>query len=90
MPPPTQTTVAQLGAAIRALRENSREVSIETLASEADIHWTYLSQIEKGRRNPSWTVLCSLATALDISILELVRLASEEESAGVGEGHIGS
>jgi len=90
VPPSTQTTVAQLGAAIRALRENARKVSIETLASEADIHWTYLSQIEKGRRNPRWTVLCRLATALDISILELVRLASEEESAGVGEVHIGS
>jgi transcriptional regulator with XRE-family HTH domain len=53
-------------------------MSIETLAGDAGIHWTYLSQIENGQRNPSWDVLCRIASVLDIEILELVRLAGDQ------------
>jgi transcriptional regulator with XRE-family HTH domain len=55
-------------------------MSIEALAGEAEIHWTYLSGIENGKRNPSWDVLCRIASALDIEILELVRLAGDQPS----------
>lgn len=78
MSQPPQTTSAQLGAAIRLRRESVGGMSIEALASEAEIHWTYLSGIENGKRNPSWDVLCRIASALDIEILELVRLAGDQ------------
>jgi transcriptional regulator with XRE-family HTH domain len=72
------TTPAQLGAAIRLLRE-SHELTIEALAAEAEIHWTYLSEIEGGKHNPSWEVVSRLATVLRIDLGELAQLAADQE-----------
>jgi transcriptional regulator with XRE-family HTH domain len=77
-----QPTSAQLGAAIRHLR-GSRELSIEALAAEAGIHWTSVSRIEHGRQNPTWNAVAGLATALDVDMSELARLANEQP---VGDG----
>ena len=70
-------THAQLGRAIRRLRL-ARRLSIESLAGDAYMHPTYLSAIERGNRNPTWTKLCGLASALDITISALVRAAEVE------------
>jgi transcriptional regulator with XRE-family HTH domain len=43
-------------------------LTIETLAFAADMHPTYLSGIERGVRNPTWSKLCALADALGIRI----------------------
>jgi DNA-binding XRE family transcriptional regulator len=56
-------------------------LSIEALAAEADVHWTSLSQIENGKRNPGWNAVVSLATALDVEIGDLARLATEQPSS---------
>jgi transcriptional regulator with XRE-family HTH domain len=77
VPQPTST---QLGSAIRHLR-GSRELSIEALAAEAGIHWTSVSRIELGRQNPTWNAVASLATALDVDMSELARLAAEQAPA---------
>jgi transcriptional regulator with XRE-family HTH domain len=77
VPPSAPPTSAQLGAAIRLLREQ-RKITIEALAIEAEVHWTYLSIIERGKGNPSWDVLRRLAVALEVEILELVRQGSEQ------------
>ncbi len=53
-------------------------MTIEALASHAEIHWTYLSSIERGKGNPSWDVLRRLAAALEVESLELVRLGREQ------------
>lgn len=74
MPKPT---LAQLGAAIRALREE-RSLSIETLAGEAKLHTVSVSRIENGKQNLSWMALSSLAAVLEVEILDLVRLAIEQ------------
>jgi transcriptional regulator with XRE-family HTH domain len=74
-----QPTLAQLGAAIRALREE-RSLSIEALAAEADLHTVSVSRIEGGKQNPTWIALTNIATALDVQILDLVRLAVEQPS----------
>jgi transcriptional regulator with XRE-family HTH domain len=76
MPAPTPTK-AQLGHAIRALRE-AKGLSIEALAAEADMHPTYLSGIERGKNNPSWTKLCGLATALCIPVSAIVTGAEKQ------------
>lgn len=78
VPSPPLTTPAQLGAAIRLLR-GSHNLTIETLAAEAGIHWTYLSEIENGKHNPSWDVVCRLAAVLTIDLGELARLAADQE-----------
>jgi transcriptional regulator with XRE-family HTH domain len=59
-------------------------VSIEALAFAASIHPTYLSAIERGLRNPSWRVLCALAGALQIPVVDLAQCV--ESAARVREG----
>jgi transcriptional regulator with XRE-family HTH domain len=59
-------------------------VSIEALALAADIHPTYLSSIERGRRNPSWRVLSALAGALEISVADLARRVESTERVREG------
>jgi transcriptional regulator with XRE-family HTH domain len=76
-----QPTSAQLGSAIRHLR-GSRELSIEALAAEAGIHWTSVSRIELGRQNPTWDAVASLATALNVDMSDLARLATEQTPSG--------
>lgn len=53
-------------------------MTIETLAAEADVHWTYLSGIENGKRNPSWVVVNKLSGALGVEVGEIARLADEQ------------
>lgn len=48
-------------------------LSQEELAHRADVHQTYLSGLERGKRNPSLLVLERVATALAIDVEALVR-----------------
>ena len=72
-----QPTLAQIGAAIRNVRE-SRGLSIEALAGEADLHTVSISRIEGGTQNLTWLALSNLADALGVDIIELVRLATDQ------------
>jgi transcriptional regulator with XRE-family HTH domain len=65
---------ADLGRAIRRLRRE-RRVTIEELAHAADMHPTYLSGIERGLRNPTWSKLTALAEALETPIPDVVQEA---------------
>lgn len=78
-----QPTLAQLGAVIRELRQQ-RSLTIEALAREADLHTVSISRIEAGGQNVTWTALGSIATALDIEVLELVRRARSAPVADAG------
>jgi len=55
------------GAAIRRRRVRLG-LSQESLAFEAGIHRTYISMLERGRANPSLTVVDSVASALGCEI----------------------
>jgi transcriptional regulator with XRE-family HTH domain len=55
-------------------------LSIEALADEAGLHSVSVSRIEAGKQNPTWIALVGLATALDVELLDLVRLATEQPS----------
>ena len=70
-------TGADLGRAVRRLRK-AHGVNIEDLAAAAEMHPTYLSGIERGRRNPTWYKLCGLADALGVSVAALAAEAEEE------------
>lgn len=61
-----------LGERVRELR-HQRKLSQEALAERASLHWTYVSGIERGRRNPGLNTLGSIAAALRVSLAELVR-----------------
>jgi transcriptional regulator with XRE-family HTH domain len=67
-------TSAQLGAAIRELREE-KGPSIEGLALAAGVDPSYLSGIERGKRNPTWEKLRPIVEALGVETSEMVELA---------------
>ncbi len=56
---------ARLGRNVRKLRE-ARGWSQEDYADRAGIHRTYVSDIERGRRNPTISVIEKLAGPLEI------------------------
>lgn len=60
-----------VGANVRALRE-ARGLPQDELAHLADIHTTYLSGVENGKRNVSMKVLERLAAALRVPETDLV------------------
>lgn len=55
--------VADLGQAIRD-RRLAKKLSQEALAEIADFDRTYISLLERGERNPSFSNLCRIAAAL--------------------------
>jgi DNA-binding XRE family transcriptional regulator len=57
-------------------------LTIETLGAKADVHWTGISLIETGQRNPRWDVVCKLATGLEMEVAALARLADEQSRKG--------
>ncbi|HZQ17445.1 MAG TPA: helix-turn-helix transcriptional regulator [Terriglobales bacterium] len=60
-----------LGKAVRARREKLG-LTQEQLAEAADLHWTYISGIERGIRNVSILNLSHIAQALRVRIRDLV------------------
>jgi len=73
----TYASGTDLGRAVRRLRRAHR-LTIEDLAAAAGMHPTYLSGIERGVRNPTWSKVCGLADALEVSVSALAGEAEEE------------
>ena len=64
--------IYQLGMRIRYLRK-AKKMSQLDLALEADINRNYLSDLEKGRRNPTILILNKIAIALNIDLATLFK-----------------
>ena len=62
----------RVGLNLQALRR-AKGLSQEELAHRADVHQTYLSGVERGRRNPSVLVLARIAAAMGEDIEALTR-----------------
>ena len=60
---------AAFGARVRVLRRE-RQLSQEALAERADLHWTYVSDLERGEQTPTLDVVNRLARALRVSLAE--------------------
>lgn len=54
-----------LGRQVRELRK-VRKLTQEELAHRAGLHWTYISQVERGTRNVGYRVLQKLAIGLGV------------------------
>lgn len=52
-------------------------MNLQTLATASGLHWTYLSGIERGRRNPSLRVVVAIAGSFELPTAELVRQAEK-------------
>lgn len=60
----------QFGQRVRSLRLE-REWSQEKLAEESGLHVTYISGIERGKRNISLDNIARIASALQVSLANL-------------------
>ena len=76
----SEVALKALGEAIRTRRGEIDGLSQEGLADLAGMHRTYVSEIERGLRNPSFRNLFKLATALEVPLSDLV--AQAERSIG--------
>jgi transcriptional regulator with XRE-family HTH domain len=54
----------------------------EQLAEKADLHFTYIGEIERTEKNPTITSLEKIAKAFNISLTELVSFPDERPSVG--------
>lgn len=63
-------TLIDLGARIVYLRKK-KKISQLTLSYLAEVSKTYLSDLERGRRNPSVLVLRRIAEALKVQLADL-------------------
>lgn len=71
MPDPAmQNWPAIVGKNVRKIRQQ-RDLTQEQLAFEAGIDLTYVGGIERGRRNPSLTVMARIADALSVPLVKL-------------------
>jgi transcriptional regulator with XRE-family HTH domain len=61
-----------LGQRVLELRE-AAGMTQEQLAHAAGLHWTYIGQIERGKRNPTYRNVRRLAKGLGIDTAKLLR-----------------
>jgi CheY-like chemotaxis protein len=69
-----------LGNAIKEQR-SALGISQEELASRAGLHRTYVSEVERGERNPSIASIEKLAQALEVSFTSLFDRTSQDSGA---------
>ncbi len=67
---------SRLGKRVKACR-HQLEISQEELACRADLHRTYVADIERGARNLSLSSISKLARALEVSLSALLSESSE-------------
>jgi transcriptional regulator with XRE-family HTH domain len=70
-----------LGLAVKARRQEFG-LTQEQLANDTDLHQRWISNVENGKRNPSYASLRRLATGLNLSASELIARAEQIEGDG--------
>lgn len=71
-----------LGLAVKARREELGRTQ-ETVANDTGLHQRWISNVETGKRNPSYASLRRLAAGLELSASELLARAEQIEASGV-------
>ena len=88
--PTSEDAMAEAVARRIAILRKAQELTFDALARRAGVAKGTLVQIEKERANPSISTLCRLATALGVSVADLVAPSSEAQSTvtlvGASEG----
>lgn len=74
---------AAVGAQLREERVFRGE-RIADVAGRAGVSPQYLSELERGRKDPSSEVLSAVSGALGLTVLELTRRAGRRLAAGAG------
>ena len=73
-----ETLQPAFGAALRRYRQ-ARTASQEELAERSGLHWTYISELERGLKSPTLATIVALAGALECRAWELVQAAEVPE-----------
>jgi transcriptional regulator with XRE-family HTH domain len=72
-----------LGRALQALRERAK-LTQEGIAARLDIHPTYVSQVERGRRGVRWHTVLRFVDAAEANLRQLAdavaRIERQEDS----------
>ena len=76
-PPPEPLWREVLGQRLRALRQDQAETLSET-AARAGVSPQYLSEIERGRKEPSSEMIAALAGALRTTLIGLTEQVSDD------------
>jgi len=71
-----------LGAAVKA-RRNELGITQETLANHTGLHQRWISNVETGKRNPSYASLRRLGAGLQVFASELLARAEQIEASGI-------
>jgi transcriptional regulator with XRE-family HTH domain len=71
-----------LGLAVKARRQELG-LTQETLANDTQLHQRWISNVETGKRNPSYASLRRLAAGLDLTASELLARAEQIEAGGL-------
>jgi transcriptional regulator with XRE-family HTH domain len=71
-----------LGLAVKGRREQLG-LTQEQIANDTDLHQRWISNVETGKRNPSYGSLRRLAAGLDLSASELIARAEQIEASGI-------
>lgn len=71
-----------LGLAVKHRREEL-DLTQEALSLRADLHQRWISNVENGKRNPSYASLRRLAAGLNLSASELLARAEHIENSGI-------
>ncbi|MFN4073763.1 MAG: helix-turn-helix domain-containing protein [Thermus sp.] len=72
-------TLKQIGARVLAYRKRIG-LTQEELAEASNLHRSYVSQLERGLVNPSFQSLARIATALGVSVCDLLCPTDVEEA----------
>ena len=78
MKPPLQPEAVVFGERLRELREHRGE-TVRSLAALTDTSYTYISEMERGVKVPSLTMLLRLAVALDCKVTDLVDVFNDRD-----------
>jgi len=70
---PELSESAAVGARVKALRE-AMDFSLRDLAERSGVSATMLSQVERGATSPTLSVASKIASGLDLSLSQLLRL----------------
>jgi transcriptional regulator with XRE-family HTH domain len=71
-------SLVALGRAINSIRKE-KGLRQEDLAERASLHESYISVLESGQRNPTWSAVRRISDGLEVPLSELARRAEEFE-----------
>jgi transcriptional regulator with XRE-family HTH domain len=78
---------AALGLAVKARRQELG-LTQEQLANDTELHQRWISNVETGKRNPSYGSLRRLAAGLHLPASELLQRAEQVEAGGIQAANV--